>query len=111
MLAPPPQIPSRLSILPDWRELVRLPEAELAKIDIAVVNLACAVGLPGAEVIDVPGCLKALDHWAVGVRKVTDHGLRSDFRCEPEKFDFSEPLFRMVKLVLTLKDHCGVHYD
>lgn len=75
------------------------------------MNLACSVGLPGAEVIDVPGCLKAIDDWAVGVRRLTEVGLRKEFRPYKEKYDYSEPLYRMVKLALTLKDHCGVRYD
>jgi hypothetical protein len=75
------------------------------------MNLACAVGLPGAEVIDVPGCLKILDNWAVGVRTVTEHRLKTEFHSNPQKYDYSEPLFRMVKLVMTLKDHCRVGYN
>ena len=31
-----------------WKDLVFLSEVDLAKLDIAAVNLACAVGLPGA---------------------------------------------------------------
>jgi hypothetical protein len=97
--------------LPAWRDWHLLPDEELGKIDIAVLNLACAVGLPGWEKINVGACLKALDDWAVGVRKVTEHRLKTEFNSYPEVFDYSEPLFRMVKLVLTLKEHCGVRYD
>jgi hypothetical protein len=41
------------TIVYDWRELCRLSDADLAKVDVAEMNLACSVGLPGAEVINV----------------------------------------------------------
>ena len=37
------------SLLPDFRELAKLSNEELGKYDIAVVNLACSLGLPGSE--------------------------------------------------------------
>jgi hypothetical protein len=109
-MVPVPKTP-RTPSLPDWRDWYRLPDEELAQIDIALLNLACAVGLPGWENINAAACLKALDDWAVGVRKVTEHRLKTEFQSNPEKYDYSEPLFRMVKLVLTLQDHCAVRYD
>lgn len=42
----------RPRVLPDWRTLFRVTEAELARYDLAELTLACAVGLPGAEAID-----------------------------------------------------------
>jgi hypothetical protein len=33
----------------DWKELVSLEDEELAAYDIAVVNLACAQGLPDTD--------------------------------------------------------------
>ena len=97
--------------LPDWRELCNLSNEELGRYDIAAVNLACAVGLPGSEVIDAAGCLNALDSWAVGIRRATEHALKTVYYRDPARYDHSEPLFRMVKLALTLRNQCGVYYN
>lgn len=54
-----------------WRQLTDLPEAELARCDVAAVNLACAEGLPGAERLDVPACLHTLGKWTKRVHRET----------------------------------------
>lgn len=100
-----------VSGLPDWRDLVRMSEPELARVDIAVMNLACAVGLPGSEHYNAAQCLKCLDDWAIGVRQVTEQALESDFCKNAAEYDNSEPLFRMVKLVHTLQRYCRVLYN
>jgi hypothetical protein len=92
-------------------DLCSLSNDELGERDIAIVNLACSSGLPGSEVIDVRGCLKLCDEWAKGIRWQTDHRIETEFRQNPGKFENSEPLFRMVKLVCALQQHCGVRYD
>jgi hypothetical protein len=56
-----------------WKQLTMLPDAELARVDIARVNLACAAGLPGAELIDHARCFRTLDYWAACVREYTEH--------------------------------------
>jgi len=45
------------------QQLVRLSNAELDRIDIAVKNLACAMGLPGAENIDPDAHLRTIAEW------------------------------------------------
>jgi len=52
----------------NWVDLVRLEGSRLAALDLALVNLACAVGLPGSDEIDVDFCLSSLDEWAERVR-------------------------------------------
>jgi hypothetical protein len=47
-----------------YAELIALPENELSNVDIAVMNLLSAEGLPGAEGLDVKQCLDVLDQWA-----------------------------------------------
>ncbi len=37
-----------------WQQLVRWPEAELARLEVAAMHLACADGLPGSEKIAAP---------------------------------------------------------
>lgn len=95
----------------DWRHLRELSEAELAKYDIAAVNLACAAGLPGAERIDNSHCLRTLDDWADTVKRWTDAAFDEFFRPDPGGFRHSEPYFRIVALVTALQRHCGVKYD
>jgi hypothetical protein len=104
-------VPGAPFTLPDWRELVHLPELELTKLDIAAVNLACAAGLPGSDRINAAGCLRCLDDWARGVGEVTGQAVERDFRRNPAKYDSSEPLFRMVTLVHSLQTYCGVRYN
>lgn len=57
--------PQRLGLA----ELLELPEPEMKKLDIALVNLLCAKGLPGAEGLNIPQFLSTLDRWADGVRR------------------------------------------
>lgn len=70
-------------MLPDFLELTKLSDEELAGYDIAAVNLACSVGLPGAEIIDVPGCLAKLDEWAEGIRRTTKRLLNAEYPRRP----------------------------
>ena len=44
--------------------LLALSNEELEKVDIAVINLLCAEGLPSSEAIDIEYCLKTLDEWS-----------------------------------------------
>lgn len=65
-------------------------DAGLARQYVAAMNLACAVGLPGAEEIDASGCLAALDHWPGLVGRSTETAVESQFRPNPAEFDHSE---------------------
>ncbi|MBX9585168.1 MAG: hypothetical protein K2X87_33085 [Gemmataceae bacterium] len=97
--------------LPDWRRLARMPEADLAGLDVAAVNLACAAGHPGADAIDVPGCLRWLDGAADLVRRWTAAGLDEFFHPNPAEYNHSEAYFRVLALTTVLQRHCGVRYD
>ncbi len=99
------------SVLPDWRELPRLPDDELESLDVAVMNLSCAVGLPGSEVIDEARCLRTLDKWADTVRNITAANFQSGYRAKADLYDYSPNLFRAVMLVKILQKHCGVRYN
>jgi hypothetical protein len=82
---------------------------ELAKVDIARVNLLCAQGLTGslAEGMDEP--LVQLDRWAERVRAETGrHWYR--FERNPSEFEGSEGFFRMLMLGAVLAEDYGVHY-
>lgn len=93
----------------DWRDLVRLPDRDLAKVDIALVNLACAAGLPGSDEIDVGHCLRVLDSWAEQTRCFTERVLPlfHDGRCD---YPDSEPRFRIQALVTYLQRDLGLRF-
>lgn len=95
---------------PPLYELLTLPEDELARQDIAAVNLACALGLPGAERINAALCLERLDDWATFVRQYTDHMWPRFQRC-PADYHHSEGHFRALALATALVRHLGVRYN
>jgi hypothetical protein len=68
-----------------------------------------AVGLPGAEGLDIEHCLRWVDEAAVCVRSKTEQYLRR-FQTEPEKYDHSEGVFRIMWLVTVLQRDLHVHY-
>jgi hypothetical protein len=95
----------------DWRDYLRMSEEELSRHDIAAINLAFAIGLPGSERIDLPGCLRYLDFWARKLGEVMERLLKEEYPREAEKYAYSVPLFRMANLVHFLKLNCGVFYN
>jgi hypothetical protein len=92
-----------------FHDLMTLSDEELAKYDIAEVNLACASGLPGTEKIDVPASLRLLDRWA---EQVYDKTQRCRWFLErPEKYNYSFNLFRIHVMISVLQRDFGVHYN
>jgi hypothetical protein len=116
IIVPPLASASRLTRWPipatvrHWRELVEMPETELAKRDIAEVNLACVADLPDAAGVNVRACLDKLDRFADGVRRYTRKCL-PHFRAAPEEFENSEAYFRVLCLVTHLQRDLGVRYN
>jgi hypothetical protein len=92
-----------------WQQLLTWPESELARLDIAAMNLAAADGLPGADRIDWERCLTTLDRWADSCQRFTARVMpqhnagRGDY---PE----SEPRFRIQAMVTHLQRDLGVRY-
>lgn len=85
-------------------------DAECAGFDLATVDLACAVDLPGSERIDVPACLAWLDHAAAWVRQQTAATF-DRYRRSPETYDQSEGVFRIVAMMNVLWRGLGVQYN
>jgi hypothetical protein len=83
---------------------------ELAKVDIAVLNLVCALGLPGAEEIDIAECVHTLNGWAETVRKWTNAAYPQQFLTNPGHYFGSEAFFKAVCLVNALQKRCGLKY-
>ena len=94
--------------------LARKPE-DLKDVDIALMNLLCAEGLPGAEKLDGPAirrCLHTLDQWARRVKFETDrHLYRLRDPRYADHYNHSEGRLRMEMLVQTLQDDFNVHYN
>ena len=90
-----------------WKQLVRRPDHELAKLDVADLNLACAEGLPGTERLDWRLCRTKLDDWAERCRDFTTrvmYGFQRDNGTE------SEAQYRVVAMVTHLQRDLGVRY-
>jgi hypothetical protein len=93
-----------------WKQLVHLDEDQLARYDVAEVNLACAAGLPGAESIKPDICLYILDYWARSVRAFTEPRLRY-FRRKRYDYYNSEGYFRILLMVTLLQRDLGLRYN
>ena len=103
---PPVTNPGR----PTLAELVAMPPEELAKVDVAVVNLLCAEGLPGAEGLEIDRALAALNGWAERVRAETARNLHL-FGDDPARFHGNEGEYRFKMLVTILQQDLGVAYN
>ena len=90
-----------------WQDLVWMSDEQLASVDVAELNLACAVGLPGSEAIDYEGCLRKLDELTESVRRFTQHCLRTKKR----EFGDSESQWRMRMLPTCLWLKEGLRYN
>ncbi|MGA2678994.1 MAG: transglutaminase family protein [Sedimentisphaerales bacterium] len=91
-------------------QLLALNPDELKNVDIGLMNLLCAKGLPGAENLNIDEYLAKLDYWADHVRKDTNLRIQN-FHQNPAKYDNSENVFKMANLVLALKEDMGIHYN
>jgi hypothetical protein len=93
-----------------WKQLAWLTDAELARFDVAAVNLACAAGLPGVERFDPAQILRRLDEWAWHAGRYTERVL-PQFRRRPEEYGGSEAYFRVLVLVTALQRDLGLRYN
>ncbi len=93
-------------------ELLQMRPEQLAKVDIAVINLLAATGLPGAEDLDIDRCLARLDEWAVRVRLETSrHLYRAHDPRWADHYKHCENWLRAEMLAQVLQEDCGVHYN
>jgi regulator of sirC expression with transglutaminase-like and TPR domain len=102
----PPQSPT----FPTLEQLIAMPPAELAKVDIALMNLRCAEGLRGAEKLNIKEALAEIDEMAHAVKYHTDRYWYK-FNSRREDFNNSEPFFRMMMLATVLQEDFGIRYD
>jgi Transglutaminase-like superfamily len=91
----------------DCRDWCSLSDEQLAGQDIAEVNLSCAVGLPGAEELNVSACLRTLEQWTDRVRLGISNAMRNRARI-PEYFDLSDAEYRILTIFAVLYRHLGL---
>jgi hypothetical protein len=98
-------------------ELLALSPDDLAKLDIARMNLLTAEGLLGAEQLNeqiIRHYLARIDQWAEKVRYETERHLYRltdpRFKDHAEHYKHSEARFRAAWLVDVLQQDIGVHY-
>jgi hypothetical protein len=85
---------------------------ELAKVDVALMNLLCAKGLPGAEDLDIPAVLGQIDEWAKRcLPEIERHLYRAQDPRYVELFQGSENRVRIYLMVQVLQEDLGVHYN
>jgi len=86
-----------------YADLTSLPAERLAQIDIALMNLLSAEGLPGTENWNVDKCLAVFDGWAEVVKQ-NEQKYSAQFFRNRQKYDNSYAMFQAVNLGLTLKE-------
>ena len=91
-------------------ELCALSPGNLAKCDIALMNLLCAEGLRGSETLNISECLARVDSWAGHLKNEIERNLYR-YRADPGRFQNCEGRYRMGMLVTVLKQDLKVHYD
>ena len=93
-------------------DLLAMSRDELAKVDLGLMNLLCAKGLPGTENLNIPAALAKLDEWAAKVKFETErHIYRVTDPMYAEHYNHSEARLRAEFIVQVLQEDCGVHYN
>lgn len=90
--------------------LLDIPPEQLGRVDIGLMNLLCAQGLPGSDDLDIPKELAVLDEWADLVKRETRANWNL-YTQKPAEYEHSENNFKMYMLVEVLQTHCGIHYN
>lgn len=93
-----------------FAELCAVNTNDLAKYDIALMNLLCAEGLRGAESLNVTDCLATLDNMAASVKFETQRAYYK-FREHPENFNNSEGYYDMMMLATVIQQDYGIRYN
>jgi regulator of sirC expression with transglutaminase-like and TPR domain len=87
-----------------------LSDEQLRNRDIGHLNLEAAIGLPGAEDLNLDACVQTLNAWAERVQEYTESRWHLFLR-SPEKYENSPAYFRMLLLVTVLQKQLGVTYN
>lgn len=93
-----------------FEDLIRLNTNELAKVDVGLMNLLCARGLPGTENLDIPACMRTLDDWAAMVKPRLAKA-ESLYNKDPAHYENSLAKCKVIILDWTLKSKIGCGYN
>ena len=100
--------------VPTFDEMLQVPPSQFSRLDLALCNLLCATGLPGAEDMDIREYMRRLQALTEYVRKKTERQLPI-FRLDPSQFGFPRPVtgnfFRIIVLVHALKTDGRLRYN
>jgi hypothetical protein len=91
-------------------ELLKLSLTELNQCDIALMDLLCAQGLPGAGDMKIKSYLDTLDGWAKHVQAETERNFHQ-YRDNPADFYNSEGYFRMLMMAVVVYEDFGIRYN
>jgi hypothetical protein len=94
----------------NWHKIAWWHHRDLCRLGIDTINLLCALGLPGAEKMDIDHCLRKIDEWTDTVRTYTAK-MRYLFEREPSRFSHSLAYFKALCLITALQRDCGVRYN
>jgi hypothetical protein len=89
---------------------VSLQEEELAKYDIAYLNLVCAQGLNGSENLDIPACLAKLDEMAKHIDTKTKANFNS-YEKHPGAYENNKGHFKAICMVTFAVMDYGIEYN
>jgi hypothetical protein len=94
-----------------WKELIGCSDEQLAALDVAEVNLACAADFPDAPTAEmVTECLDRLNHYAKWIKVYTEERLPF-FRANSKLYGNQESVFRVVTMISLLQQMYGVQYN
>lgn len=91
-------------------QMYRSSDTELSGLDMGIVNLKCALGLPYAENVSIARCLERLDRMARRVRLEPNRNLYR-FHREPERWGKGEAYWRACMMITVLQQDFGVRYN
>lgn len=91
-------------------ELVSLSVEDLERVDLGRMNLICAEAASDAGQTDMPRLLRKLDEWTKVVRTAEER-YKPSFYKNPARYDNSYAKFRVINLILTLKEELGCRYQ
>lgn len=91
-------------------ELLALKPETLSAVDIGVLNMLCAQGLPGAEDIKIADYQATLDQWAQRVKSETERNFHR-FREDPAYYYNSEAFYKMLMMAVVVYEDLGIRYN
>lgn len=92
-----------------YDELVKLSPNLLDKVNVGLMDLLCAQGLPGSENLNVDDCLSQVSYWASEVQRTEDSNSYR-YNQSPGLYRHSVAYFKAVIMVSEL-DALGLHAD